>query len=255
MTMAMMKKDMLVLDNVSKSFGSIRVLESINLEVAQGERHALIGPNGAGKSTLFNLISGRFAVSGGSIAMNGREISGLPPHALNRAGLGRSFQITHIFDNLTVRENVLLSVMGKYGKRWSFFRRGAVWDAIRAETENLLALGNLSIHADKTAGRLAYSEQRALEICMTVATGADVVLLDEPTAGMSREETTETINFIREMTVGRTLIMVEHDMGVVFNLADRVSVVAFGRILMTGTPEEVQNDPRVREAYLGGKQE
>ncbi|MGU3575018.1 ABC transporter ATP-binding protein [Brucellaceae bacterium C25G] len=241
----------LSLSSVAKSFGMVRVLEAIDLDIAKGERHALIGPNGAGKSTLFNLISGAFAPSSGKINLNGASVAGLVPYKLNRAGLGRSFQITHIFDKLTVRENIRLSVMGRFKKRWSFFRFGTVWKEIETETEALISGANLLKQADTNAGELAYSEQRAVEICMTVGTGADVILLDEPTAGMSREETAHIINFIRHMTAGRTLIMVEHDMDVVFTLADRVSVLVNGRILVTGTPSEIRADMRVREAYLG----
>jgi branched-chain amino acid transport system ATP-binding protein len=247
-----MSEHVLVLEGVAKHFGLVRVLESIDLAIARGERHALIGPNGAGKSTLFNLISGRFAPSRGSIRLEGQEIAGLPPHRLSRAGVGRSFQITHIFNDLTVRDNVTLAIMGRHGRRWSFFRRGGLWRTIDAETEALLADAGLAGLADQAAGSLPYSDQRALEICMTVATGAALVLLDEPTAGMSREETAVTIAFIRRMTEGRTLVLVEHDMDVVAHLADRVSVVAEGRILVTGTPPEVAANERVRAAYLGG---
>ncbi|RJG44449.1 MULTISPECIES: ABC transporter ATP-binding protein [unclassified Mesorhizobium] len=241
----------LSLSSVQKSFAMVRVLEAIDLDIAKGERHALIGPNGAGKSTLFNLISGAFAPTSGSIQLNGASVAGLVPHKLNRAGLGRSFQITHVFDKLTVRENIRLAVMGRFGKRWSFLRRGAVWDEIDRETDALIAGANLSPQSETNAGDLAYSEQRAVEICMTVGTGAEVILLDEPTAGMSREETAHIITFIRKITEGRTLVMVEHDMDVVFNLADRVSVLVNGRILVTGTPAEIRSDARVREAYLG----
>jgi branched-chain amino acid transport system ATP-binding protein len=246
-----MSADTLILDRVAKSFGQVRVLEGVDLAVRKGERHALIGPNGAGKTTLFNIISGRFPPSSGVIRLNGTDIAGLPPHRLNRAGLGRSFQITHIFNQLSVADNVRLAVMGRYDLRWSFFRRGAVWRDVDRETDALLAASALAMHADRDAGTLPYAVQRALEICMTVATGAELVLLDEPTAGMSREETAQIIAFIRRMTEGHTLVMVEHDMDVVFGLADRVSVVAQGRILATGTPAEVAADPRVREAYLG----
>lgn len=241
----------LSLSSVQKTFRIVRVLEAIDLDIAKGERHALIGPNGAGKSTLFNLISGAFAPTSGAIRLNGALVGGLVPHKLNRAGLGRSFQITHVFDKLSVRDNIRLAVMGRFGKRWSFLRRGAVWDEIDRETEALIAGANLTRQADTNAGDLAYSEQRAIEICMTVGTGADVILLDEPTAGMSREETSHIISFIRKITDGRTLVMVEHDMDVVFNLADRVSVLVNGRILVTGTPAEIRADARVREAYLG----
>lgn len=246
-----MNGNTLELSGVAKSFGAVRVLEAIDLTIAKGERHALIGPNGAGKSTLFNLISGAYAPSAGAILLNGTQVGGLVPHKLNRAGLGRSFQITHVFDRLTVRENIRLALMARHGKRWSLLRRSAAWSEIDAGTEALILGANLVRRAETLAGDLAYSEQRAVEICMTVGTGADVILLDEPTAGMSREETAHVIAFIRHITDGRTLIMVEHDMDVVFNLADRVSVLVNGRILVTGTPAEIRSDARVRAAYLG----
>lgn len=246
--------DALVLTNVAKAFGPIRVLEDINLRVGRTERHALIGPNGAGKSTLFNLISGRFRPSAGSIMLEGQRIDGKKPHRLNRAGLSRSFQITQVFNNMTVADNVRLGVMGRHGQRWSLFRRGAAWKSIEAETEALLADARLEAYRDALASSLAYSQLRALEICMTLATGPAIILLDEPTAGMSREESAHTSALMLRMARGRGLLVVEHDMDVVFHVADRISVLVNGRILVTGTPEEVRRDPRVREAYLGEAQ-
>jgi len=239
------------LDAVCKRFGPVEILKGVNLSIEAGERHALIGPNGAGKSTLFHLISGHLPVSSGSVHLGEQDITGLPPHKLNRAGLSRSFQITAIFDKLSVRDNVRLAVTSRFGKRWSLWRRSAVWAQIEAETDAVIDGARLTAAADNEAGNLTYSEQRALEICMTVSTGAQVVLLDEPTAGMSREETAHMVEFIRQLTQGRTLVMVEHDMDVVFGLADRISVLAGGRILATGTPDEIRHDPRVQEAYLG----
>lgn len=241
----------LSLKGVCKQFGPIRVLEGIDLVIPHGERHALIGPNGAGKSTLFNLISGHLPVSSGEIVLATQPITGLSPHQLNRAGLSRSFQITAIFDHLSVRDNVRLAVMSRLGQRWALWRRAAAWREVHAQTELIIEGAHLSNSAELEACTLAYSEQRALEICMTVATGAQVILLDEPTAGMSRDETARIVDFIRHVSQGRTLVMVEHDMDVVFGLADRISVLAGGRIIATGTPDEIRNDARVQEAYLG----
>jgi branched-chain amino acid transport system ATP-binding protein len=242
----------LVVKDVSKSFGPISVLEGVTLQLGANERRALIGPNGAGKSTLFNLISGRLAPTKGSILLHGRRIDGKPPHRLNRAGLSRSFQITHIFDGLSIFDNVYLSVMSRYNQRWALIRWGSKWNEIRREAEALLDQAQLAHLRNHEAGTLAYSEQRALEICMTVATGASVILLDEPTAGMSRAEAANMVAFIARMTADRSLLVVEHDMDVVFELADTISVLVQGKILATGTKEEISNDQRVQDAYLGG---
>lgn len=244
--------EVLVVNDVAMRFGPIRVLEAIDLRLKQGERHALLGPNGAGKSTLFNLISGRFAPTAGTILLDGKRIDGQPPHRLSRMGLARSFQITHIFDGLSVRENIYMAVMSGHGRRWSMLRSGAAWRTIQEETDQLLKAARLDAMCKRTAGTLTYSEQRSLEICMTVATKPSLILLDEPTAGMSHEETSHMIEFISRITSGRTLLMVEHDMGVVFGLADRISVLVNGRILATGTPEEIRANQQVQDAYLGG---
>lgn len=245
----------LVAENVVKNFGPIRVLEDINLQLYAGEKRAVIGPNGAGKSTLFNLVSGRFAVTSGSITLNGKRIDGTAPHQLNRMGLSRSFQITQIFKGLSLYDNIYMAVMSRHNRRWSLMRVGPIWQRIREETEQLLEHAQLTHLAKRQAGTLAYSEQRALEICMTVATGPSIILLDEPTAGMSRQEATNMVRFIGRMTEGCSLMMVEHDMDVVFGLADSISVLSHGRILATGTPEEIRNDARVQDAYLKGSSE
>jgi branched-chain amino acid transport system ATP-binding protein len=247
-------KHSLELKGVTKRFGMLTVLEGIDLQIRAGERHALLGPNGAGKSTLFHLISGHLAPTSGEVRLSGQPVTGFAPHRLNRGGLARSFQITAIFSQLSVRDNVYMAVMSRHGKRWSLWRQGAVWRQIDAETDAILEGANLTANAGRDAGTLAYSEQRALEICMTVATGPEVILLDEPTAGMSREETAHIVGFIRRITEGRTLVMVEHDMDVVFGLADRISVLANGRIIATGTPDEIRNNQQVQDAYLGGMQ-
>lgn len=233
------------------SFGPIEVMEGLNLDVIAGERHAVIGPNGAGKSTLFNLISGMFAPTEGEIFLNGASIAGLPPHRINRAGLARSFQITNIFHRMSVFENLRMGVLARHGVRYGLFRSVAGMRRINSETAEILARVGLEVRGHDLAGDLTYSEQRALEIGMTLSTGADVILLDEPTAGMSREETEKAIDLIRTVTEGKTLLMVEHDMGVVFSLCDRVSVLVYGDIIATDTPSRISAMREVQEAYLG----
>jgi branched-chain amino acid transport system ATP-binding protein len=240
------------LSGVSKSFGGAPVIRDLDLEIRSGERHAIIGPNGAGKSTLFNLVSARFRVSSGRIELKGREITHLKPHQINRLGLSRSFQITNIFVNLSVFENVRCALLWPLGYRYSFFHRLEALRDARDRADQLLEEIGLSRRRDTPAAVLTYAEQRALEIAVTVAGGADVILLDEPTAGMSRSEADAAVALIRRVTEGRTLVMVEHDMSVVFDLADRISVLVYGRIIATGTPPEIRANPAVQEAYLGG---
>ena len=223
----------------------------MDLAIPRGERHAIIGPNGAGKSTLFNLVSGRFAVSGGAIRLNGEDLSGLKPFEINRKGLSRSFQITNIFHNLSVFENLRCAVLWSLGYRYSFWHRlNALTDARLRADEVLEAIG-LAGRRERPAGLLTYAEQRALEIGITIAGGADVILLDEPTAGMSRSEADHVVELVRRVTAGKTLVMVEHDMGVVFNLADRISVLVYGEVLASGAPADIRANPAVQEAYLG----
>ena len=237
--------------DVCKSFGRTEIVRDVNLQVSRGERHAIIGPNGAGKSTLFNLISARFPVSSGRIELNGDDITSLRAFEINRRGLSRSFQITNIFHNLTVFDNVRCAVLWSLGHRYSFWRRlSALTDAGDRADEVIQRIG-LRRRRDTLASTLSYAEQRALEVGITLAGGAEVVLLDEPTAGMSRSETEEAVALIRRVSEGKTLVMVEHDMGVVFGLADRISVLVYGRIIATGTPAEIRANPAVQEAYLG----
>jgi branched-chain amino acid transport system ATP-binding protein len=236
---------------VSKSFGNTEIIRGVDLAIPRGERHAIIGPNGAGKSTLYNLVSGRFPVSAGHILLNGEDITGLKPFEINRRGLSRSFQITNIFHNLSVFENLRCAVLWSLGYRYSFWHRlNGLADARQRADEVLDAIG-LASRRDRPAGLLTYAEQRALEIGITIAGGASVILLDEPTAGMSRSETDHVVELVRRVTEGKTLVMVEHDMGVVFNLADRISVLVYGEVLATGTLAEIRTNPAVQEAYLG----
>jgi branched-chain amino acid transport system ATP-binding protein len=236
---------------VEKSFGNTAIIRGVDVKVARGERHAIIGPNGAGKSTLFNLISGRYPVSGGDILLNGESVTGLKPFEINRRGLSRSFQITNIFHRMSVFENIRCAVLWSLGYKYSFWHRlGGLKDAnLRAE-EVMESIG-LKRRRDTLAGVLSYAEQRALEIGVTIAGGAEVILLDEPTAGMSRSETADAVELIRKVSQDKTLIMVEHDMGVIFNLADRISVLVYGEIIASDVPENIRGNKAVQEAYLG----
>jgi len=239
------------LKGVTKSFGNTAIIRGVDLAIPQGERHAIIGPNGAGKSTLFNLISGRYPVSGGDILLNGESVTGLRPFEINRKGLSRSFQVTNIFQRMSVFENIRCAVLWSLGYKYSFWHRlGGLKDAnLRAE-EVMEAIG-LKRRRDTFAGVLTYAEQRALEIGVTIAGGAEVILLDEPTAGMSRSETADAVELIRKVSQRKTLIMVEHDMGVVFNLADRISVLVYGEIIASDVPQNIRGNQAVQEAYLG----
>lgn len=241
----------LELVGVRKSFGKTAIINGVDLAIRKGERHAVIGPNGAGKSTLFNLISGRFPISSGTISLNGQPLGGLAPEDINRLGLARSFQITNIFPKLSVFENLRCAVLWSMGYRYSFWQRVAGLRDVRERAEMLVEKINLGKRRDTLAGVLSYAEQRALEIGVTIGGGADVILLDEPTAGMSNTETADAVALIRSVTEGKTLVMVEHDMSVVFGLADRISVLVYGQVIATGTPQEIRANKQVQEAYLG----
>ena len=243
----------LELRGVRKNFGPAEIVCGVDLKIDEGERHAVIGPNGAGKSTLFNLISGRYPPDAGQILLRGRRIDGLPPYRINRLGLSRSFQITNIFPRLSVFENVRNALLWSSGYRYSFWHLVDRQRRLNRYTDQVLEQIGLGARRDLPAGVLAYAEQRALEIGITVAGGAGVILLDEPTAGMSRSETERTVALIRALSAGKTLLMVEHDMGVVFGLADRVTVLVYGRVIASGTPQTIRADPQVREAYLGAE--
>jgi len=241
----------LQLRGVEKAFGALQIIRGAELTVRQGERHALIGPNGAGKSTLFNLISGQTAPSAGEIRLRDDRIDGLPPERVNRLGLGRSFQLTSVFSRMTAFENLRIATLRRFGVRFSVARPASCYAAANARAEDLLDAVNLTRRRDVPAGALPYSEQRALEIALTLATDPEVILLDEPTSGMSRDEATHAMGLIQNVTRDRTLLIVEHDMDIVFKLCDRISVLVYGKVIASGTPDEIRADPRVREAYLG----
>jgi len=237
--------------DLRKSFGKTEIIRGVSLSVARGERHAIIGPNGAGKSTLFNLISGRFGSTSGRIELNGEDITGRRPFEINRKGLSRSFQITNIFPRMSVYENVRCATLYALGYRYSCWHRLAKLADAAGRAEDVLHRIGLRSRRDTPAGTLTYAEQRALEIGITIAGGAEVILLDEPTAGMSRSESDRAVELIRRVTEGRTLVMVEHDMSVVFGLADRISVLVYGEIIATDTPSGIRGNRAVQEAYLG----
>jgi branched-chain amino acid transport system ATP-binding protein len=241
----------LELRNLRKSFGKTEIIRGVDLAVKPGERVAIIGPNGAGKSTLFNLMSGRFSPTSGDVLLGGQRINGLKPYEINRLGLSRSFQITNIFPKLSVFENLRCSVLWSLGYKYTLFRFLADLDDANARAEELMHMIHLDTKRDVLGMNLTYAEQRALEIGITIAGGAGVILLDEPTAGMSNSETTRFIELIREVTVGKTLLTVEHDMGVVFGLADKIAVLVYGEVLAFDTPDAVRANARVQEAYLG----
>lgn len=241
----------LELHNLHKDFDKTQVIQGVNLCIAPGERIALIGPNGAGKSTLFNLISGQCAPSSGEIFLHNQRIDGKKPFEINRMGLSRSFQISHLFPKLSVFENLRCAMLWNLGYRYSSWRfLSRLTDANQRTGELLEAIG-LAPQRNILAAHLTYAEQRALEIGITIAGGADIILLDEPTAGMGRSETILFIEWIKKITQGKTLLTVEHDMTVVFELADKIAVLVHGKIIAFDTPDKVRANPCVQEAYLG----
>jgi branched-chain amino acid transport system ATP-binding protein len=241
----------LELTDVTKDFGLAQIIRGVSLAVGAGERHAIIGPNGAGKSTLFHLVSGRIKPTSGEIRLDGRRIDGLEPFEINRRGLARSFQITNIFPRLSVFENLRCATLWSLGYKYAFWTPIDRLRDAREKTEWLMEQIGLTGRRDAQAGVLSYAEQRSLEIGVTVAGGANVILLDEPTAGMNAGESAQAVALIRKVSEGKTLVMVEHDMGVVFDLADRISVLVYGRIVASDTPQRIRENAEVQEAYLG----
>ncbi|WP_339860093.1 ABC transporter ATP-binding protein [Thalassospira alkalitolerans] len=241
----------LELSGLEKSFGPMKIIRGIDLDIPSGERHAVIGPNGAGKSTLFHLISGHYRPSGGTVKLHGDDITGLQPELIARRGLSRSFQVTNIFPQLSVWENVRCATLWAMGYKYSFWRNVESLTDARERTEQILTEINMLDRWNMPAGVLAYAEQRALEIGLAIASNADTLLLDEPMAGMSHGETEHMVGLIRQVSENRTLLMIEHDMSVVFDLADRISVLVYGEVIASDTPERIKANPAVQQAYLG----
>lgn len=244
-------KVLLKLENLSKSFGGLRAVESVNLEIHEGDRHAIIGPNGAGKSTLFNLITGRIRPSSGRVWFDGRDITGKPAHLIAKAGIGRAFQITMIFPKLTVLQNLQYAMLAHRGRT---IQPWGVADRIyRDEAMGLLDAVGLGPYADLPAGQLSHGDQRAIELAISLALGSRMILLDEPTAGMSAFETRKAMELVRTVARDRnlTLLFCEHDMSVVFGTARTVTVMHQGRVLTQGTPDQIRTDPEVQAVYLG----
>ena len=236
---------------LTKRFGQLAAVQKMSLQVAPGERHALIGPNGAGKTTLFHLISGRVRPTEGSVSFRGADITGLAPHKIARLGMARSFQITNIFPRLSVRENVRLAIQAQHRRRG--MRLGG--RSVVAETADragmLLEQLKLTVAAETPAGTLSYGDQRLLEIGLALAMNPVLILLDEPTAGMSRGEAHDIVDLLSQIPRDITLLLIEHDLDVVFTLSDRITVMQSGQFLATGTPTEVERNAQVQEAYFG----
>jgi branched-chain amino acid transport system ATP-binding protein len=239
------------IQNICKDFSGLKVLTGVDFIIKEKERHAVIGPNGAGKTTLFNIISGRYKPSSGAIMFKGRDISGMPSHVLNRHGLSRSFQITNVFHELSVFDNILAGMRSRYRLRYHFLKNPARDRALCEKTEAIMEKVGLQDMRNQAASSLSYGQQRALEIGITLSTEPELILLDEPTAGMTRGETEKAIEMIEHVTSGCTLIIIEHDMDVVFSLADTVSVLHYGSILASDRPAEIKKDQSVKDAYLG----
>ena len=236
-------------------FSGLEVLFNINLEVKEGERHAIIGPNGAGKTTLFNVITGTYIPSKGRVFFKGKEVTGFKPHQMIRRGMGRSFQITSTFHRLTTFQNIRMGILSKRGIRFNLFRKVDEMEEITRETDEVLRRINLDGERDLPASMLSYGKHRSLEISMALATDPELVMLDEPTAGMSRDETHSAVELIRRLTEDKTTVIIEHDMDVVFSLADRITVLHLGKILAVGPPEEIRENQEVKDAYLGEMEE
>ena len=234
-----------------KNFGELTAINGFNLSIVKGKRHAIIGPNGAGKTTLFNLLSGRFKPTRGRIVFNGRDITGMSPYRISRLGIARSFQIINVFPQLSVFENVHAVLMSKNHIRYDFLRNIKRWKRLTEETVSLLEQIGLLDKKEIPAGFLSYGEQRGLEVGLTIASDPEIILLDEPTAGMSMDETRQAIKLIDRVTKGKTLVIIEHDMEVIFSLADVITVMQYGNIVATGSPEEIRKNQKVKEAYLG----
>ena len=244
-------KTILKIENLFKNFSGLQILSGISVDILEGERHVIIGPNGAGKTTFFNIITGLYKPTSGAIYFLDRNITGMAPHRIARLGLSRSFQIINIFPKMTVYENVRSATISQFHRRFncvSFLNNNR---AIARETNRVMDLFELAEVKDVPACELSYGRQRHLELALAVAVDPVLIMLDEPTAGLNSEESRYAVQLIKKVTKGKTLAMVEHDMDVVFRLADRITVLNNGMVLAAGTPEEIRNNDQVKRAYLG----
>jgi branched-chain amino acid transport system ATP-binding protein len=239
--------------DIVKSFGGLRALQDVSLSVEKGEIRAIIGPNGAGKSTLFNVMTGLLAPDSGEVLFNGERISGVPPYRVIRKGIGRSFQITNIFQRMTVFENVQTALFAKHGKSRNPFARSRAFPEIAGEALHILGMVGLADWHETSASVLSHGDQKRLEIAISLASRPTLLLLDEPTAGMSRFESRETVALLRKISSeqGLTLVFTEHDMDIVFGISEKIVVLQQGTVIADGTPAEIKANPQVRKAYLG----
>jgi len=238
-------------DRLMKRFGGLVAVKSVSLSVDLGQVHAVIGPNGAGKTTLINLLSGDLPPTSGRLLLRGEEVTGLPANRLSHHGIGRSYQRTNIFPEFTVRRNCWLAGQSRLASSFRFFRSAAAYRQVGERVDRALALTGLAGRADRVAALLSHGEQRQLEIAMMLATEPEILLLDEPMAGMGPEESLQVVELLQSLRAGHAMILIEHDMDAVFTLADRLTVMVDGEVLASGTPEAIRNDPAVRRAYLG----
>jgi branched-chain amino acid transport system ATP-binding protein len=245
-----MSEPLLRTEALSRSFGSLRAVDRVDLTMRAGELRSIIGPNGAGKTTFFRLISGEMAPSGGRVWFKGRDITGLPQHAVARLGISKSYQITNVFPHLSVHENVRVAVQG-WARSFNFWSRADRLPEVAQRAHEILRTVGLTARAALLAAHLSHGEKRHLEIGIALAGDPELLLLDEPTAGMSPEETDETMRLIRELTAGRTVVLVEHKMKLVMRISDRITVLHQGQVLADGTPAEIRANERVQQTYLG----
>lgn len=243
---------LLRVEKICKSFKTLRVLNNVSLEVQPGERHVIIGPNGAGKTSLFNAITNQFSIDSGKIFLEEREINKLSSHHLVRLGMSRTFQKNNLFGNLTTEENIHLALIAKKGYRFNVFSPLVKRSDIRQETEEILQQWNLTDRRQMKVKNLSYGEQRLLEVLLALASKPKILLLDEPTSGMSPAETQQTSEIIQKLPRSISLLVIEHDMEVVFAIADRITVLHHGEVILSGSPEEVRNNEMVKEIYFGG---
>ena len=250
-----MSEALLEIDGLTKRFGGVVACDAISLAVPKGELHAIIGPNGAGKTTLIGQLAGEIAPGGGRIHFAGGDITGLPIYRRSALGLARSFQITSLFLDFTALDNVAFAVQAHAGHSFRFWRAARTEGQLREPARAALARVGLASRADMLVSQLSHGEHRQLEIAMALATGPRLLLLDEPTAGMGPDESARMVELLRELKRELTILLVEHDMEAVFALADRITVLVYGRIIATGTPEDIRANAEVRQAYLGEQQE